>query len=302
MKMRTFILIFLVLSVTEGLAQSPARTLRKAYHEESEIKLRTFFQMWANETPPVSKEEISKMNDTTRNAYLSFVAFYQPLNLEGFGGSEWGNEVYQNVAFFLVQNQVKVGFADKVGYGQGERDSIRDALLSEYCQGDSATIQLYLSRDTKDWPEILRDAYARKVRIPEPEDVKYQTLRDFRPPVNSGDIIPLYLNNKYEGILNRFLGDKHKPLGYGNIMNPARAYGTSEDKKRFVEKYIKIFYGHWGGYWQLTTYPSASSITFDREMLTARISFRMIYEGGYAILENHGDHWDMIYATLTWIE
>ena len=69
-------------------------------------------------------------------------------------------------------------------------------------------------------------------------------------------------------------------------MNPARSKGESEKRKMFLENYIKIFHGHWGGYWQLHSYPEAESITFDKNMEYARVDFRLVYEGGFAILKN----------------
>ena len=85
-------------------------------------------------------------------------------------------------------------------------------------------------------------------------------------------------------------------------MNIARSTGKSENRKKFLENYIKIWYGHWGGYWQLYSYPTASSIIFDKDMKYARIYFRMVYEGGEAILKNENNKWILISAKRTWIE
>lgn len=128
------------------------------------------------------------------------------------------------------------------------------------------------------------------------------TPRCHMPAVESTDKKPLYLNSKYNEILNAFLGNKHLPLGAGGIMNPARSKGQSAKRKMFLEKFIKIWYGHWGGYWQLISYPEANSITFDKEMKYARIDFRMVYEGGEAILKRENGIWKLISAKRTWIE
>jgi hypothetical protein len=125
---------------------------------------------------------------------------------------------------------------------------------------------------------------------------------DFRPQVKVPGKQAIYLTAARAETLRAFLGDKHLPLGAGGIMHPARSRGESEKRKTFLGKAIKIWYGHWGGYWQLDSYPVASSITFDKSMGYARVSFRMVYEGGEAILKKTGGQWVLLSSKRTWIE
>ncbi len=85
-------------------------------------------------------------------------------------------------------------------------------------------------------------------------------------------------------------------------MNPARSSGESEKRKAFLENDIKIWYGHWGSYWQLDSYPVVYSITFDKRMLYARVDFRMVYEGGEAVLKKKNGQWVLVTSKRTWIE
>jgi hypothetical protein len=85
-------------------------------------------------------------------------------------------------------------------------------------------------------------------------------------------------------------------------MKPARSKGESAKRQRFLEERIKIWYGHWGGYWQLISYPEAYMITLDPELTYARVSFRLVYEGGYAIFKRVDTHWVLVTAKRTWIE
>jgi hypothetical protein len=98
------------------------------------------------------------------------------------------------------------------------------------------------------------------------------------------------------------LGNAHLPLGAGGIMNPARSNGQSLKREKFLAHFIKIWYGHWGGYWQLYSYPEVYSIIFDKQMNRAEVNFRFIYEGGKAVLENKNGQWKLLSSMRTWIE
>ena len=65
---------------------------------------------------------------------------------------------------------------------------------------------------------------------------------------------------------------------------------------------MKIFHGHWGGYWQFLSYPQVYSITFDNDMKFARVDFRLVYQGGEAFLKNEEGVWTLMSSKLTWIE
>jgi len=130
----------------------------------------------------------------------------------------------------------------------------------------------------------------------------YDTLIYFRPQLQLDNVKCLPLTNEYNELLNRFLGDKHYKLGEGSIMSPARSKGESEKRMKFLSGFIRVWYGHWGRYWQLHSYPYVSRVTFDNEFSTAVVYYTMVYEGGYAFFKKVNGEWNLVEAKLTWIE
>jgi hypothetical protein len=235
--------------------------LAQAYQSNSLAKLRVFFENWTKETPALSSPDIDKLNDTARNVYLVFKAFYDPLQLGKTGGSEWGNNIYKQAKYFLLQDKVLFAVVDTLDEDVNKKDRF-------------------------EWPQPL----------------KYDTIEHFRPQVSFKFPKTVTLTENYDLLLNGFLGDDHSKLGAGNIMSPAASKGESKVRKEFLEKCIKIWYGHWGGYWQLLSYPSATSVIFDKAFKTAVINYRLVYEGGYAYLRRVDGVWTLIEAQRTWIE
>ena len=82
------------------------------------------------------------------------------------------------------------------------------------------------------------------------------------------------------------------------------AYSKGESRKRmdFISNAVRLFYGHWGGYWQYETYPQATSIVFDSQMQRAVVFFRFVYEGGEVTLEKQNGEWTIVSGKLTWKE
>ncbi len=128
------------------------------------------------------------------------------------------------------------------------------------------------------------------------------SIIDFRPKITFPNISILYLTKDYEKTLLEFLGDKHTPLGYGGIMNPARASGKSFKKQRFLNEVVCIIYGHWGGYWHLETHPEIYNIVFNKSKTVAKVNYRIGYQGGEATFEYKENVWLFTEGRLTWME
>ena len=253
-------------------SQPDIKMLEKAYKEKSATKLKDFFVGWSQDVPPITDTELLELNDTIQQTYKAFISFYKPHRLDSIGGSEWGNDIYKKADFVIVQNAIEIYFTDKVYYSAQETEKY---------------IFNFFGPDSREnaGDRILTDS-----------------ITDFRPAVRCDKKTPLFLTEKYDKIINSFLGNNYLPLGTGGIMNPARSKGQSAKRKKFLENYVKIFHGHWGGYWQLYSYPEVYSITFDNDMKYARIDFRLVYEGGEALLKNEEGVWTLISSELTWIE
>ena len=128
------------------------------------------------------------------------------------------------------------------------------------------------------------------------------SIDNFRPVVAVPGKQAVYLTSAREKTLNAFLGNTHLPLGAGGIMNPARSSGESEKRQQFLGSCLRIWHGHWGGYWQLNSYPVAYTVTFSKDMQSAQIDFRMVYEGGSATLKKIQGNWQLLSSRRTWIE
>jgi hypothetical protein len=131
---------------------------------------------------------------------------------------------------------------------------------------------------------------------------KLDSVTNFRPAITSGKNNILYLTKEYKEAINRFLGSESSELGEGNIMNPARPKGESENRYKVLRPFIPILHGHWGGYWHIETHPKVEVILFNKTLTKARIDFRVGYQGGEAILERKGNDWKIIKSNATWIE
>lgn len=69
------------------------------------------------------------------------------------------------------------------------------------------------------------------------------------------------------------------------MLNVAREEDSSADQQRFLLKYLKTFFGHWGDHWDLLTGPTISVMVFDKEMKYVKVYYFMIYKGGEAFLK-----------------
>jgi len=292
----------LILS-TALFGQNPKTQLNKAYKKHTPCQLYGFFQQWQAEIPTITQNEFNALDNIQQNAYKAFSAFYKPHRTDSIGGSEFGTDIYKNVTFLIVQNQLIINSSEKVYYTAQDTENYVVAHINEANIHDSVKTKL-LERQNGQLSELVLDNFGPNHinTFPEYKPVRIDSIGNFRPPVYCNGKFPLYLTSKYEKILTSFLGNQYVSLGKGGIMNPAHAKGKSNSKKIFLEKHIHIYYGHWGGYWQLLSYPQVYSITFDKDMNYALIDYRMIYEGGCALLKNEDGNWKIIDVHRTWIE
>ena len=285
--------------------ETEATLLEEAYQKQDKTKLYDFFNHWAED---VSSNE----SDTTPNKWLNervaeahkvFAAFYQPLQLEKIGCRPLQ---YQKYPYFIVQNSLyKISVADTLPFKPDELEAYYTDRIRETYPDDSTRKKTldYLQREInlgrmslvfnddrfyEPWGKIKTTEIVRNII--------------FRPQVSFPNKRIVYLTDEYMKMLDDFLGDQHVDLGTENIMQVAYAKDESRQRMEFLMKAAKIFYGHWGGYWQYETYPKASSIIFDREMQRAIVFFRCVYEGGEVYLEKKDGEWTIYSGRLTWME
>ena len=82
--------------------------LNEAYDADSTEALYQILEDWHNENKPVKKENLE--NDTIKNVYEVYIEFYTPFDIDRIGGSEWGNEIYENVSYYVIQNRILYDF------------------------------------------------------------------------------------------------------------------------------------------------------------------------------------------------
>ena len=205
----------------------------------------------------------------------------------------------------LVQNDLKIRTTERIFYSDAYMDSVITGVITRTEKEDSIK-QHRLKKVNGKLNKQVREEFgfegAFSFHNPSDRQSAADSIVDFRPFVKVPGKQAVYLTPKRIETLRAFLGDKHLPIGAGGIMNPARSTGESEKRKAFLENDIKIWYGHWGGYWQLDSCPVVYSITFDKSMLYARVDFRMVYEGGEAVLKKKNGQWVLVASKITWIE
>ena len=279
--------------------------LEEAYKARSKERLTQFFRGWSATIPTISEKELAQLNNRQKEAYGVFTAFYKPHRLDSLGGSEWGNSIYAKAKFLLVQNDIKIRTTNRIFYSDAYIDSVITGVITRTEKVDSIK-QRRLEKVNEKLNQRVREEFgfedAFSFHNTNDPQKAVDSLMNFRPNVKVPGKQAIYLTPERAKTLRAFLGDKHLPIGAGGIMNPARSSGESEKRKLFLENGIKIWYGHWGGYWQFDSYPVAYSITFDESMNYARVNFRMVYEGGEAILKKTGGNWVLISSKRTWIE
>ena len=63
-----------------------------------------------------------------------------------------------------------------------------------------------------------------------------------------------------------------------------------------------VWHGHWGGYWHLFSHPLVTGITFENDLKTAHINFRVVYQFGIATLKKDNNRWTLVDSEMTGIE
>ena len=285
--------------------EAEATLLEDAYQKHNKTKLYDFFNHWAEDVSSNERDTTTNewMNEWVAEAHKVFAAFYQPLQLEKIGCQPLQ---YQKYPYFIVQNRLyKISVADTLPFKPDELEAYYTDRIRETYSNDSTRQKAlkYLQREINlgrmslvfeddwvsgSWSKIETTEIVRNII--------------FRPQVSFPNKRIVYLTDEYMKMLDDFLGDQHVDLGTENIMQVAYAKDESRQRMEFLMKAAKIFYGHWGGYWQYETYPKASSIIFDREMQRAIVFFRCVYEGGEVYLEKKDGEWTIYSGRLTWME
>ena len=286
-----------------GQNRSQATLLKKAYKKNSTSLLYQFFDNWSN---AVSSNENEAKNKWVAEAHKVFAAFYQPLQLERIGCRSEDKDLYENMPYFIVQDTLSsIYMADFIPVTADEIEAYYANRINQMYSDDSIRKKElgYLERE-KERGYLLptfdfENHHYSWIKIP---TTKVDSNLSFRPPVNFPNKKIVYLTTEYKQLLNGFLDNRHVGLGKKSIMQVAYSKGKSRKRMDFINTAARIFYGHWGGYWQYETYPKATSMVIDSPMQHAVVFFRFVYRGGEVILEKQDGEWTIVSGILTWIE
>lgn len=288
------LLLALLLLPARIFAQSPeqARLLETAYKQKSLWSLELFFQNWADEVKP---SDTVGLNPYTAEAYRLFSTFYQPLNLKILLPMDGHEEAYNESDWFIVQGSLsEISVLDHIYFTQEEKDSVRADYINRNISENER--EYYFERDKRG------NLIHRIPELDEPQKLVVDSVIDFRPSVSFDGRKIVYLTSGYEKLLDNFLKDEHIIDMDNNTVYPPSSTKESKERMNFFNRKAVIYYGHWGGYWQYETYPQAYTITFDRALQRAIVSYRIVYEGGVAVFEKRNGEWKFVGVSSRWIE
>ena len=263
MKHQLFGIGFLLLLCPVLHAQNPSQAalLEKAYQDSSVTQLYKFFDNWSAE---ISSNENNAPNQWVAEAHKVFKAFYQPLQLDKIGCDGFESRFsYQDLPYFIVQNTLyEISVTDTLPFKPDEFEAYFTNRINQTYSDDSIRKKwIEYLHDEKSFGNILwlNDIFD----IPDWEKLAISAVDssiEFRPQVSFPDKKIVYLTYDYVQLLNNFLGNTYTNLEENNIMQPAYSKVESHRRMQFLSKAAKIYYGHWGGYWQYETYPPVCSV------------------------------------------
>lgn len=293
MKKIFFYIAFIFSVAAFGQNEQQAQLLEDAYKKRSDKKATEFFKNWQQELPTINDKELAALNDTLRETYNVFTAFYN---------GQLEKNINYLERYLILQNSIKISFTDKIYYSEEETDNYVTASIS----------RMQIS-------EKVRDAYLRKFDGKYPEDTVFQfgprgdlnsniekakerlidSIICFRPMILNGKRQVVYLTEGYEKLLIGFLGSNSSQPDIRSVNYISER--QSKKRYKFLNQFVPLKFGHWFGY-LIVSYPKASAIVFDNDMNYARIDYVSGYAGHEAVLKNDNGNWTIISCKMTWIQ
>ncbi len=288
----TFFFVTIMLTAAGQSPEQP-KLLQHAYENESVEELFQFFDNWSEE---IKSNENKDDSPYLRETYQVFKAFFQPLRSEYRGAL-----YYQDKPYFIVQGYLwKISEAEEI-ITPDEMDSFLTVRIRQHYHKEKELQEEMICGLQKN---PIRPMYDKGEVWPPYAIIPTITLDsaiEFRPSVHFADKKIVYLTSGYEALLDTFMRKSYGHLVESNISFVPSNF-QNEARMDFINNAAKIFYGHWGGYWQYETYPRANQIIFNPDMTRAVVYFRFKYEGGEVILEKKEGEWVILDIKYTWME
>ena len=290
MKLFLPVIAFLIAFIPSR-AQHEDRFLLKAYHSGSPKTLEAFFNKWARETAPLSTAQIARLNDTARNAYLVFRAFYDPFQT-GKVGTAWNDHLYDKSKYLVLQDRICIAFVDTLD---------KEMLIQKEFGRLSKKLNITPDSVAKAYHNDQRNVM-RSYRFQWPEPTQFDTILHFRPQVSFHSPKTVVLTDEYDLLLSNFLGNDNYVLNTGVIVISDSSKKDGQKRENFLGTEIKVWYRTRTGHWQFLSVPYTASILFDNTFDNALVNYTLYGEGGYAYFKKIHGAWSLIEADRTWVE
>jgi hypothetical protein len=199
--------------------------------------------------------------------------------------TDWNKSVSPNTIEFIKQND----FIETIYEVYKEFYKPLDLMMLGDWDWNVNSNCKYVAVQNKIYYGIVEDSLLESPYINYPYTL--DSINDFRPPLNLTKEQILYLLTEYEQALNMFLG-----------ANPSVPQSDIDKRYAFIRSYIPIFRGHWGNYWHITTNLEVALILLGTNKVTAKVLFRVGYQGGQATLKKEANEWTIVESHATWIE
>ena len=201
--------------------------------------------------------------------------------------TEWNKSVSPNTAEFIKRNDFIEAIYEVYQKIYEPLDLMK---LGDWEWGNGLNSNCkYVVVQNKIYYGIVEDSLLESPYINYPYTL--DSINDFRPSLNLTKEQILYLLPEYEQALNMFLG-----------ANPSVPQGDIDKRYTFIRPYIPILHGHWGNYWHIATHPAIAIVLLGTNKVTAKVLFRVGYQGGEAILKKEANEWTIVESRATWIE
>ena len=285
----TLVFAFVILLISYNLYKL-SNPLYRAYIINSDDRIKAYFEEW-NKSYSTNYPLLN--NDTIKAIYEIFDAFYTPREMKRIGKSEWGDSIYITPKYLLVQNTIYYSVLLKSNH-------YYDSILSNSYYVNNYNDTMFLSNlratDSIHYFQMLQNWKYDDSRETE------TCIKDFRPKTIYPDDEILYEDRKYYPKIAKYLGYLHFDFGFPNLMSPAQPKRSNRNKQDFLNPYLVVWHGHWGGYWHITSHPLVWKIILENDLETADVHFLVVYQSGTATLKKEEGVWKLIESELTGIE
>ncbi len=102
--MRNILILILAISFSTCFGQVELKNLEKAFKNKSQNQFSQFLEQWQSESNPITSSDI--LSNLHKEVYQIFKDFYNPFNLQRIGTGEWGEELYLDIDYVIIQNSI----------------------------------------------------------------------------------------------------------------------------------------------------------------------------------------------------